>query len=200
MTKILKPLVWLTFLLLSACSQNLSQPKVYQPTVQPVAMTADHRQLQQRLSMLPQILGWQEWDRLWEVQSNDQRLLVVPLEAEDEARFILIDLDQTSVSVCILGFGVAEEAGDPDFSGWLWLYDLETGMRNLSRRYVSGVLTSSDLPPSDSRLLLPLTANQDCLVTSTVAPPPLPANFYQLEWQTRLERLAPYLLSLTDCW
>lgn len=190
----------LTFLLMiTGCEQKATEPTQPIVSMQMLSETSDEVRLLQKTVDLPQVVGWQEWDKVYRLQFEDQTLYVLPLEAEDEARCVIAKAEGTTISYYLIGLGVAEEDDDSLFSGWLWFYDLETGFRCLTRRFLAGVLVGTDLPTTNGTMMKPNKKDANCLIDNSVTAPPLPARFYQLSWEERLERLAPYFLQLQSC-
>lgn len=191
-------LIFLLFLV--GCGHTPSIPEQTDIVLLHINAESVEAQRLHRAINLPEIVGWQEWNQLYCLQSDSDTLYILPLEAEDEVRCVIASREDEVVSYYLIGFGVAEEDADNHFSGWVWLYDLQRGTRSLTRRFRSDQLLTSDLPSLGDQLIAPANASQQwCLTQSSVMPPPLPARFYQLPWSERLERLAPYLLQLESC-
>ncbi|MFH0873921.1 MAG: hypothetical protein V1846_03770 [Candidatus Komeilibacteria bacterium] len=160
---------------------------------------------------LSPLLGWPDYAGSTAVSlPDDYQALLVPLEAEDELRFLIgIFQDGKLTAATALGlsptnwFSTVRAETLTTYEGWLFFYDLHTGQRCLNRYYEADQLLehSEYLPMSPLSFdLLGRQASFEWLELETMRPPGqlTPRIFLQTEIEPVVTMITPQLTLLVQ--
>lgn len=205
---------WLFFgLLLAGCGRVATKP---QPV--PKIFPADHTHALVKSFLtsadhdsLASLLGWQDPDYSFVIdEGRGKSLLLVPLEAEDEIRWLTVMFDHGRITG-MMALGLAEtsdfvpaRADTAAFEGWLFLYDLGTGYRNIATYREGETLWELQEYRPPSYLAIDMLRQPElwgCLVNLCVEPVGgLRARvFLEREWSEQVKQIAPVLPQFLYC-
>ncbi len=143
-------LAFLAVLFLVGCST------VTAPNKEQWQLTTDSQssvtRLQQEIDQLPSGLGDPDYQRSMVVSKGSLSILLIPLEAEDERRFlILISRPQQQPIITALGlaqttwFSSSRAETLSTYEGWIFLYNLTDGQRSISSYFEGQTLLFKEL-------------------------------------------------------
>lgn len=207
---------WLLFgFLLAGCGHAVTEPP---PVPVPKIFSADHTHVLAQSFLtsayhdsLASILGWQDVDYSFVVDDGrGESLLLVPLEAEDEIRWLTVVFQQGQITG-MTALGLAEtsdfipaRADTAAFEGWIFVYDLGTGYRNIATYREGETLWELQEFRPPRFLPIDLIAQPDywgCLVNLCVEPVAgLRAKiFLEREWSEQVKQIVPVLPQFLHC-
>lgn len=159
----MRSLAFLMVLFLVGCST------ITAPETQQWQVIADNQsavaKLQQELEQLPLGLGDPDYNRSVVISKGSLSILLTPLEAEDELRFLVL-ISQPDQPPIITALGLAQTtwfAGSRAetlsvYEGWIFFYDLTDGQRRISSYFEGRTLLVKELSyPGQGLACDPLT-------------------------------------------
>ena len=143
-------------------------------------------------------------------EGRGESLLLVPLEAEDEIRWLTVVFHRERITG-MMALGLAEtsdfvpaRADTAAFEGWLFLYDLGTGYRNIATYREGETLWELQEYRPPFYLAVDMLRQSElwgCLVNLCVEPVDgLRARvFLEREWSEQVKQIAPVLPQFLHC-